>query len=125
MRHMIEKRFPANGTEIVYKSTVDLGTRHPNCLPHVVDFLKYLGSSRAEQLSETIVLGLIDTFNELETNQMLPHIEHLIQFFLEATLYHYEYCQPRVLTYLIFKPILYHIPFLTDDSTYYTKVFRR
>lgn len=97
MRNILESRFPINAIQIVLLNTVGLGARHPVCLPHIVDFLKHVGSNQPEQLSEAITLGLVDAFDETDTTLFLmPHMEHLIQFFTESTLYQYEFCQPRV-----------------------------
>lgn len=90
---MIETKFPTDAVQKVVATTVDLGVRHPACLPHIVDFLKYLG---ANQSSEAITLGLVDSYDEMEIKFVLPHFEQLVQFFTESTLYSYEFCQPRV-----------------------------
>lgn len=93
---MIESEFPTDAVQIVVMSTVELGARHPACLPHIVDFLKHLGANRPDQSSEAITLGLTDAFDEMETALIEPHFEQLIQFFTESTTYQYEFCQPRV-----------------------------
>lgn len=96
MRSMVESRFPANANELVVLSAVNLGSRIIVCLPHIVDFLRHLGTNQPGQSSEAVTLGLIDAFDEMETHLMVPHIEHLIKFFSESTTYSYEFCQPRV-----------------------------
>ena len=97
MRNMLASKFPRNAIQIVLLNTVGLGSRHPVCLPHIVDFLKNVGSNQPEQLSEAITLGLIDAFDEMDNILfIMPHMGHLIQFFTESTLYQYEFCQPRV-----------------------------
>ncbi|EFX65242.1 hypothetical protein DAPPUDRAFT_264985 [Daphnia pulex] len=102
MRNILESRFPINAIQIVLLNTVGLGARHPVCLPHIVDFLKHVGSNQPEQFSEAITLGLVDAFDETDTTLFLmPHMEHLIQFFTESTLYQYEFCQPRMILRII------------------------
>ncbi|XP_032778780.2 uncharacterized protein LOC116917422 isoform X3 [Daphnia magna] len=101
MRDMLESKFPANAAQIVLHSTVALGARHPACLPHIIDFLKHFGSNQPEQLPDAIILGLVDAFDEVETSTVMPHMEHLIQFFMEASLYRYEFCQPRMILRII------------------------
>ena len=97
MRNMLESRFPTNAIQIVSLNTVDLGARHPVCLPHIIDFLKHIGSNQPEKLPEAITLGVIDAFDEMDiTIFIMSHMGHLIQFFTESTLYQYEFCQPRV-----------------------------
>ena len=96
MRNMVESRFPTNTDQIVVHSAVNLGARILACLPHIVDFLKYLGTSQSDQSSQAITLGLIDSFDEMEASLMVPHFEHLIKFLTESTSYSYEFCQPRV-----------------------------
>ncbi len=130
MRNMLESRFPTNAIQIVLLHTVGLGSRHPDSLPHIVDFLKHVGSNQPEQLSEAITLGLVDAFDETDTTLFLtPHMEHLIQFFTESTLYQYEFCQPRVrrllrldLNVLCSSLFIY---FFLDDSSYYTQLLGR
>ncbi|KAI9565009.1 hypothetical protein GHT06_008751 [Daphnia sinensis] len=101
MRDMLESKFPTNAAQIVLHSTVALGARHPACLPHIIDFLKHFGSNHHGQLPDAIILGLVDAFDELENSTVMPHVEQLIQFFMEATLYRYEFCQPRMILRII------------------------
>ncbi|XP_059351271.1 uncharacterized protein LOC130691362 isoform X2 [Daphnia carinata] len=101
MRDMLESNFPTNAAQIVLHSTVALGARHPACLPHIIDFLKHFGANQPGQLPDAITLGLVDAFDDMEISIVMPHMEHLIQFFMEATLYRYEFCQPRMILRII------------------------
>lgn len=135
MRDMLESNFPTNAGQIVLKSTVDLGARYPACLPHIIDLLKHLGSNQPGQLPDAITLGLVDAFDEMEISTMMPFMEHLIHFFTEATLYRYEFCQPRVISYhpppvlrlvCSYRIYFYFICFFfLDDSSHCTKLFER
>ena len=97
MRHMVAALLPSEPITIVVSYTVKLGTRHPACLPHIVDFLKHLGTHRPDQSSKIISLGLVDAFDDVDSKNIAPHLEQLIEFFTESTSYPYEFCQPRVL----------------------------
>ena len=96
MRNMLETDYPTSSTQIALDCTVDLATRYPPCLPHVVDFLKFISGTKLERLSHEICLSLIDAYDDMNAVDVETHVEYLIPFFMEASTHHYEFCQPRV-----------------------------
>lgn len=93
---MLANLFPSDVIQVVVCNTVELGSRHPACLPHVVDFLKHLGESKQDQYSKIISLKLVDAFDEVDVRIISPYLEQLVEFFTESTTFPYEFCQPRV-----------------------------
>ena len=98
MHNMLETDYPASSTQIALDCTVEMATRYPPCLPHVVDFLKFVGGAKLERLSPEIFLNLIDAYDDMDTIDIEAHVEYLIPFFIEASSHQYEFCQPRVRT---------------------------
>ncbi len=91
---MIYLGFPKNATQIAIDSVVRMGFDNPGSLPHVIDFLKH--TNQTEHLSQPIILKLIDSYDEMPGQLIEPHIEHLVNFFIEASFQPYGFCQPRV-----------------------------
>jgi len=101
MHNMLETDYPASSTQIALDCTVEMATRYPPCLPHVVDFLKFVGGAKLERLSPEIFLNLIDAYDDMDTIDIEAHVEYLIPFFIEASSHQYEFCQPRVILRII------------------------
>lgn len=94
LHNMLEVQLPANAMQIAVDSSIKMASLNPACLPHVVDFLKC--TRQGERLSRSIILKIIDTYDEMDASAIEPHIEHLIAFYAEASTQPYEFCQPRV-----------------------------
>ena len=75
---------------------VTMATRCPQNLPHLVDFLKWIRSSRFDDLARHLIVQVIDAFDDLDPRIIQNHLTHLTAFFIEASTIDYEFCQPRV-----------------------------
>ena len=87
-----------NTKEIVVNNTVAIAAHYPACLPHVVDFIKNVKQtiSSHQNMCDSIILGIIDSFAEQDISSLEPQIDHIISFFIESSSHKYNVCQPRV-----------------------------
>ena len=100
LRNMLQTEFPPNSAKIAADCTVQMAICNSLCLPHVIDFMKFAAIAKTERLCHEIILNLVDCYDDIDEAIIENYIEYLIPFFIEASAYPYEFCQPRVSPYL-------------------------